>query len=116
MTLDAAPRGPVDRPVPLTTFTPFPFAATVAALTAGCFAPNGASPHAIPMVRVQASSDLDCPQKDIRIVRSLGGQFEAIGCGHRASYNTACEGLRCTVAPEGQTVPWRARPDPTPTP
>ena len=25
-------------------------------------------------------------------------------------------GVRCVVAPEGQAVPWRARPDPTPQP
>ena len=116
MTLDAAPQGRVDPAVRPPPFATLGLAAVVAALTAGCFAVNGASPHAIPMVRVQASSDLDCPQKDLRVVQNLGGQFEAFGCGHKATYNTACDGLRCSVAPEGQTVPWRARPDPTPTP
>lgn len=83
------------------------------ALTAvGCFAPSGASPNAIPMVRVQASGDLDCPQSEIRITQAWGGRFEAIGCGHKKVYNTACEDVRCSVAPEGEAVPWRARPDP----
>jgi hypothetical protein len=88
----------------------------LAASSAGCFTTNGASANAMPVVRVQASSDLDCPQKDLRVVQSWGGQFDVVGCGHKATYNTSCEGLRCVVAPEGQTVPWRARPDPTPTP
>ena len=39
-----------------------------------------------------------------------------VGCGHRATYLTACEGLKCTVEEQGQSIPWRARPDPTPTP
>jgi hypothetical protein len=82
----------------------------------GCFAPAGASNNAIPIVRVQAASDLDCPQSEIRVTQMFmrGGQFEAIGCGHKAVYNAECEGLRCSVAPEGQEVPWRARPDPVP--
>lgn len=91
------------------------FALLLAALP-GCFTTHGASSHAIPSVLVQASSDLDCPQREIRVTKEWGGRFEAIGCGHKALYNTACDGLRCTVAPEGQAVPWRARPDPTPQP
>jgi hypothetical protein len=79
---------------------------------AGCFAPSGASSNAIPMVKVQAEGDLDCPQKEIRVTKEWGGRFEAIGCGHKKVYNTACEGLKCTVAPEGESVPWRSRPDP----
>jgi hypothetical protein len=91
--------------------------ALLAALSAlGCLTTSGASSHAIPAVRVQASTDLDCPQSEIHVSKDLGGRFEAIGCGHRIVYNTGCEGLRCVVAPEGQAVPWRARPDPTPQP
>jgi len=70
---------------------------------------------AIPGVKVRASSDFDCPQSDIRVTKEWGGRFEAIGCGRKAIYNTACEGLKCTVAPEGEAVPWRARPDPAAT-
>lgn len=80
---------------------------------AGCLGTSGASSNAFPVVRVQASSDLDCPQRDIRLIQEFGGRVVAIGCGHKATYNTGCEGLRCVVAPEGQTVPWRDRPDPT---
>jgi hypothetical protein len=80
----------------------------------GCFTVSGASSNAIPAVKVQASSDLDCPQKEIQVTKEWGGRFEVQGCGHRGVYNTACDGLRCTAAPLGQTVPWGARPDPTP--
>jgi hypothetical protein len=115
MTLDAAPPGQVDRPVQSPSLL---VAATLVtlALLPGCFSTNGASAHAIPMVKVQASSDLDCPQRDLRVVQSLGGQFEVFGCGHKATYTAACEALRCVVAPEGQQVPWRARPDPVQNP
>lgn len=82
--------------------------------TIGCFTVNGASSNAIPVVRVQASNDLDCPQKKITIFQRAGAQFEAIGCAHKATYNALCDGLRCTVAPQGQVVPWRARPDSVP--
>lgn len=82
----------------------------------GCLTVSGASSNAIPAVRVQASSDLDCPQKDIYITQAWGGRFQAIGCGHKIIYNTGCEGLRCSVAPEGQVIPWRDRPDPRPQP
>jgi hypothetical protein len=81
-------------------------------LAAGCFAPSGASPQARTAVMVQASRDFDCDQTDIRIQQKLGGQYVAVGCGHRVTYNTACEGLNCTVAEEGKSIPWRARPDP----
>lgn len=93
--------------------SPFVLIIAAAAL-AGCFTVSGASKHAIPAVRVQASSDLDCPQREIRITQLIGARFEAIGCAHKIIYNALCEGLRCTVAPEGQVVPWRARPDPVP--
>ena len=79
---------------------------------AGCLTVSGASRNAIPMVKVQASSDLDCPQRQIRVVQDLGGHFRAFGCGHKVEYNTACDGLSCVVAPEGEAAPWRARPDP----
>ncbi len=85
-------------------------------LASGCFTTNGASANAIPGVRVQAEKDLDCAQEQIRIIQQLGGRFDAFGCGHRATYLTACEGLKCTVEEEGKSIPWRARPDPTPTP
>ena len=84
----------------------------LALLASGCFAPNGASPNAIPMVRLHAEADLNCPGKEIRITQLFGGKFEAIGCGHRAEYSTACEGLQCVVEDQGKSVPWRARPDP----
>ena len=88
--------------------------ALAALTTSACLTTSGASSNAIPAVKVQASSDLDCPQSELRIVKEWGGRFEVVGCGHKSVYNTACEGLRCTVAPEGQAVPWRARPDPNP--
>lgn len=85
----------------------FPFLASLS----GCIATQGASRHAEPAVRVQAQSDLDCPQRDIRVVQGIGGKYEARGCGHKAVYNTACDLLRCVVAPEGQDIPWRSRPN-----
>ena len=88
----------------------------LAPLVAGCFTVSGASSNAIPAVKVQASSDFDCPQKALHVVKEWGGRFEVVGCGHRAVYNTGCNGLSCTAAPEGQTVPDFARPDPTPVP
>ncbi|MFT3773504.1 MAG: hypothetical protein QM820_49640 [Minicystis sp.] len=84
--------------------------------TAGCLTTHGDSQHAIPAVLVQASTDLDCPQKEIRVKRELGGRVAVYGCGHRAVYNTACDLLRCVAAPEGQSVPWHDRPEPKPTP
>ena len=87
----------------------------LAPLAVGCFTVNGASNNAVPAVRLQASTDFDCPQRDIRVIKEWGGRFEVIGCGRRATYNTGCDLLRCTAAPEGQIVPWGARPDPTPT-
>ena len=81
-----------------------------------CFATSGASTNAIPGVRVQAEKDFDCAQSEISVTSKLGGRFEAIGCGHRATYLTACEGLQCTVEEQGKSVPWRARPDPVQSP
>jgi hypothetical protein len=91
-------------------------AAGLGLLAAGCFTTSGASANAIPGVRLRAEKDFDCAQEAIRITQQLGGRFEAIGCGHRATYITACEGLQCTVEEQGQSIPWRARPEPTPTP
>jgi hypothetical protein len=85
-------------------------------LTPACFTTNGASANAIPGVRIQAERDFDCAQPQIRVTQQLGGRFEAIGCGHRATYVTACEGLQCTVEEQGKSIPWRARPDPVGTP
>lgn len=85
-------------------------------LASACFTTNGASANAIPGVRVQAERDFDCAQEQIHVTQKFGGRFDAYGCGHRATYITACEGLRCTVEEEGKSIPWRARPDPTPTP
>jgi hypothetical protein len=90
--------------------------ALLGALAAGCFTVSGASSNAIPSVKVQASTDLDCPEREIRVSKEWGGRFEVIGCGHRAVYNTACDGLRCVAAPEGKALPWRDRPPPAPTP
>lgn len=85
-------------------------------LATGCFTTNGASPNALPGVRLQAEKDFDCAQEMIRVTQDFGGRFTAVGCGHRATYLTACEGLSCTVEDQGKSIPWRARPDPTPTP
>jgi len=78
----------------------------LAPLAVGCFTVSGASSNARPAVLLQASNDLDCPQRDIRVIKEWGGRFETVGCGHRAVYNTGCDGLHCTAAPEGQVVPF----------
>jgi hypothetical protein len=116
MKLDAAPQGHADRAVRTPSFLALVLALTLTPVAAGCFTTGGASANAIPMVRVQASGDLDCPQKDLRVVKNFGGEFEVFGCGQKATYNTACDGLRCVVAPPGQSVPWAARPAPESTP
>jgi hypothetical protein len=81
-----------------------------------CFTTSGASGNAVPGVRLQAEHDFDCAQDQITVKQQLGGRFEAFGCGHRATYLTACEGLQCTVEEQGKSIPWRARPDPVSTP
>ena len=93
-----------------------PLAVGLGLLASACFTTNGASANALPGVLVRAERDFDCDQKAIRVTQQIGGRIEAIGCGHRATYLTACEGLQCTVEDQGQSIPWRARPDPTPTP
>ena len=96
-----------------TVLTRFAFALLAVLFLSSCFTVSGASPNAIPLVRVHAASDLDCPQSDIQVIQRYGGRFQAIGCGHQIVYNTACDGLSCVVAPPGQALPWRSRPDPS---
>ncbi|MGK3988352.1 hypothetical protein WME99_35245 [Sorangium sp. So ce136] len=90
-----------------------PLAALLAsALSPACSVGNVPS-NAMPMVRSRATSDLDCADKDVRVEEQLGGQFKAVGCGRKAYYRAACEGLRCVVSGEGEAaVPWRDRPEP----
>ncbi|KYF63269.1 hypothetical protein BE11_50725 [Sorangium cellulosum] len=90
-----------------------PLAALVAgALSPACSIANVPS-NAMPMVRSRAVSDLDCPDKDVRVEEQIGGQFKAVGCGRKAYYRAACEALRCVVSGEGEAaVPWRDRPEP----
>lgn len=80
--------------------------------TTACYAtPKEA---ATPLVRAQAAHDLDCPDEDIRIEQELTGYFKAIGCGRKAYYSAACQGLQCVVSDRenGQVIPWRDRPAP----
>jgi len=90
-------------------------AALAAPLALGCISRNGASDNAIPLVRVYAERDLDCPQSDIRVVQEWGGRFKAIGCGRKEIYVGACDGLACEVHPGNEAIPWRDRPDPATT-
>jgi hypothetical protein len=84
------------------------------ALVAGAVATGCAADAALPMVRTRAVYDLDCPNEDIRIEEAIGGRFKAIGCGRKARYQAACDGLRCIVRGEGEPgIPWRDRPEPT---
>lgn len=67
-----------------------------------------------PLVRTHAVKDLDCPDGDIRVTEEWGGKYKAIGCGRKAYYRTACDGLQCEVHGEGEEfVPWKDRPDPS---
>jgi hypothetical protein len=90
-----------------------PLLALLAALfaAAGCYAtPKEA---ATPLIRAHAASDLDCPDEEIRIEQELTGYFKAIGCGRKAYYSAACQGLSCVVSEKGgQVIPWRDRPAP----
>jgi hypothetical protein len=84
--------------------------ALLAVPLAACSAAMGA---AEPLVRNDAARDLDCPASKIVLKEELGGRYEAIGCGRKARYRTACEGITCEVRPEdGPAIPWRDRPDP----
>jgi hypothetical protein len=67
-----------------------------------------------PMVRSRAADDLECPQRDVRLEQiELGNRYKAFGCGRSKMYRTACVGLQCTVAGDGDpAIPWRDRPDP----
>jgi hypothetical protein len=83
------------------------------ALAALALPPACARDAPLPMVRVQASYDLDCPDREIRIEQEIGGRYKAIGCGRKARYLAACDGLRCEVRGEDDpAIPWRDRPDP----
>jgi hypothetical protein len=78
----------------------------------GCANVNGRG-AAEPLVRAHAESDLDCPGAEIRVSEELGGRYKAIGCGRKAYYRTACDGLSCVVeGGEGPMVPWKDRPEP----
>jgi hypothetical protein len=71
------------------------------------------SKKAVPMVKVQAAKDLNCPQKNIKVTRELGGRYRATGCKRSAVYHSACEHLECSVGKEDETpMPWRDRPEP----
>lgn len=86
-----------------------PLLVLAALLVAGCGSANQA---AVPLVRVHAASDLDCPDGDIRIEEELGG-FKAVGCGRKAHYRAACDGLSCVVSGEDEpAIPWHDRPEP----
>ncbi len=77
---------------------------------AGC---TQAGKRAEPLVRVHAERDLDCPGHNIRIQEELGGRYKAIGCGRKAMYRAACDGLQCEVRDEDDpAIPWRDRPEP----
>jgi hypothetical protein len=77
---------------------------------AGCIDPYG---PAAPLVRVHAASDLDCPDKSIVVSEEFSGRFKAVGCGRKAYYRAACDGLSCVVQGEGErSIPWKDRPDP----
>ncbi len=68
---------------------------------------------AVPMVRVRAEKDLQCPGDRISVRSGIGGKYTATGCGKSAVYNSACEGLSCSVTLEDEEAPgWRDRPDP----
>lgn len=77
---------------------------------AACSTTTGA---AIPLVRVHAEADLDCRGDEIRIEEEMGGRYKAVGCGRKAFYRTACEGLNCTVQPDAEgAIPFHDRPAP----
>ncbi len=89
-----------------------PLAALLALVSslAGCASSAAA---AIPLVRARAAKDLLCPDEDIRIVDELGGRYKALGCGRKARYRAACEGVSCVVRSEDEpAIPWKDRPDP----
>jgi hypothetical protein len=84
-----------------------------ASLAVCACAPTTGAGAALPLVRVHAETDLDCPGGQIRIEEELGGRYKAVGCGRKAYYRTACVGLTCEVRGEDEPpIPDRARPDP----
>ena len=63
-----------------------------------------------------AERDLMCPSDRIRIRSEWGGKYTAVGCGHKATYDSVCSHLDCQVAREGEAPPgWRDRPEPNDT-
>jgi hypothetical protein len=85
-------------------------APVLAVVLAACGTATGA---ALPLVRHHATIDLDCPEAEVRIEEQLGGRYKAVGCGRKATYRTACDGLTCDVKSEEDTViPWKDRPEP----
>ena len=85
-------------------------AAGLCVLLGACTTATGA---AVPMVKTQATRDLDCPEDQIRVSEEWGGRYKAVGCGRKAVYRTACEGLNCEVRGEDDpAIPWRDRPPP----
>jgi hypothetical protein len=106
------------RPRPLAAIARSTMGLAVLTLLAACgFAyPVGAA-RAKPIVLLDAQRDLDCPERDIRVVEGLGGTFEAVGCGRIARYKAACDGTSCVVhRDDGPPVPFRDRPAPGDTP
>ncbi len=79
------------------------------ALALGC----AGSSAALPQVRGRASYELDCPERDLRVEEEIGGWFKVVGCGRKARYRAACDGLQCVVRGEDEpSIPWRDRPEP----
>ena len=66
--------------------------------------PVGAA-RAKPIVLLDAHRDLDCPERDIRVVEGLGGTFEAVGCGRIARYKAACD-AHAAIAPYDKYKAW----------
>ena len=68
---------------------------------------------AVPLVRSEATTDLDCPEKKIHVEPLWGGRYRATGCERTAVYHSACEQLECSVGLEEEAAPaWRDRPEP----
>jgi hypothetical protein len=88
------------------------FLVALAVFAAGCAATQAES-----QVRTRAASDLGCPASDIRVSEELGGRYRALGCGRKAFYRTACDGLSCVIqSVDAPAIPWKDRPDPERTP
>lgn len=86
-----------------------PLALFLAVTALGCAGSSAATPQ----VRARAAYELDCPDRDLRVVEETGGWFKVIGCGRKARYLAACDGLSCVVRGEDEpAIPWHAPPDP----